>query len=640
MSSVLAILSADIFRKARDASGRPLALGSVYPTTTYASTNRAIASKLDADLYLVTVQEGRLWLAAVLRRPKSGAKGWTAKPNVVPVADIQHLVPKLRFDSGSGINAKQMAMSLQTPRGLTDADVALLEGALEGGGSKGAPKSASTGAAAAKVTPATIEAAVVAITARILGKTEATVRADRGRWAAFQQDDSFEADEINWDRLRWDDDDEDDEPEVYGRRDIDLARSLVWSEEMTPTRTTDRALRDWCASGERPLYGQQVRTLVKTERIDTSGLWQMHGRIHASGERLVDAMTALLRMRDMRKLRTEPTEFAETHKTHKKLVDEIEPAALRPHVAMFFQSAEAARCTGAYFAGADSDNADGLGDGYEVAASWDLGEGQGELLLARIVDDRIPAVPPFKGRLLLRKKPPRTVEKGPRPKTFDALMATPLSALAKAADGSDLAKLLGSSPDANVKKLAGQKRTLYSFLVACNSALQSGHLRLLAAVTTLALKRVPPKLRLVFEDLRSVALTSLGYLDEAHASALRCLELHDKPTMDNAQLTRSRTHNQIAWTAYLRRDIDTALDHARKALALDRTNSNAAGTLAVVLYDAGKTADAFKRLDAFMKQGVDPEPVGPLLEDPRYHALCMKHGIPIMLTDEQARRFV
>jgi Tetratricopeptide repeat len=636
MSSVLAILGAEIFRKARDANGRPLALGSVYPTTTYASTNRAIASKLDADLYLVTVHEGRLWIAAVLRGPRSGAKGWAAKPNVVRVVDIQHLVPRLRFDSGAGINAKQMAMSLQTPRGLTDADIALLEGAIAGRG-KGANKGA-TRAAAGKVTPATIEAVVVMITARILGKTEAAVRADRGRWAAFQQDDSFEADEIDWERLRWDDDDGDGS-EVYGRRDIDLARSLVWSEQLTATATTDRALRDWCVDGERPLYGQQVRTLVKADRIASDSLWQMHGRIQAKGDSLVGAMTALLRMRDPRKLHTKPSELAETEKAHRKFVDEIEVAALRPHVAMFFQSAHAARCTGAYFAGADSDNAGALGSGYEVVASWELGEGQGELFLARIVDDHISAVPPFKGRLLLRKKPPRPVEKGPKPKTFDALLATPLSALVKAAGGSELAELLGSSPDAKLKKLAGSKRSLFTFRLACNGALQSGHLRLLAAVTTRALPRLPPKVRLAFEDLRSIALTNLGYLDEARSSALHCLELHDRPTMESAELTRSRAHNQVAWIAYLRRDIDAALDHAQQALALDRNNPNAAGTLAVILYDAGRTAEAFKRLDAFMKQGMDPEPVGPLLEDARYHELCMKHGIPIALTDELARRF-
>ena len=115
MGSVLAILSAAAFAKARDAAGRALRLGSIYPVDAYASANPVIAGKLTADLYLVTVRDGRLWLVGALRRPKfARATGWRARANVVPVTDITGLVPRLSFDSGAGVHPAKLAMSLQT----------------------------------------------------------------------------------------------------------------------------------------------------------------------------------------------------------------------------------------------------------------------------------------------------------------------------------------------------------------------------------------------------------------------------------------------------------------------------------------------------------------------------------------------
>ena len=103
--------------------GKKLRKGSVWPTDAYVSTHKAIANKLTGDLWLVTVREESLWLVAALRRPRHDGRAWTAAANVVPVVDITELAGELEFDSGAGVNVERMAMSLQTPRGLTAGDV-------------------------------------------------------------------------------------------------------------------------------------------------------------------------------------------------------------------------------------------------------------------------------------------------------------------------------------------------------------------------------------------------------------------------------------------------------------------------------------------------------------------------------------
>lgn len=171
MSDVLVIVSAALFDRARDAAGKKLRKGSVWPTDAYVSTNKAIANKLTGDLWLVTVREESLWLVAVLQRPRHDGRAWTAAANAVPVVDITELAGQLEFDSGTGVNVERMAMSLQTPRGLTAGDVAKLKAAAAGGRS-------------AAIGEAELEAVVVKITAAVLGRTEAEVRADRK--AAFK----------------------------------------------------------------------------------------------------------------------------------------------------------------------------------------------------------------------------------------------------------------------------------------------------------------------------------------------------------------------------------------------------------------------------------------------------------------------
>jgi hypothetical protein len=137
--SILAIVSKSEFEKAVTSP----VVGGLWPVTTYFSSNPGLEPLgRGGDLYLVTIRPNdKLWLTAVLRSPKKGAKGWTAKANTAAIRDATSLIKKLRFASGKGLTfgAGKLGMSLQTPRQLTDDDVARFEALLGKGGSKNAP---------------------------------------------------------------------------------------------------------------------------------------------------------------------------------------------------------------------------------------------------------------------------------------------------------------------------------------------------------------------------------------------------------------------------------------------------------------------------------------------------------------------
>ncbi len=131
-TNVLAVISKAIFEKEARSGGQLLGVGDVWPTALYASGSPHLSPLASGGtLFLVTVRPGdRLWLVGVLRAPKKSAKGWAASANTMPIRDVSALVRELRFASGKGVTAEpgKLGMSLQTPRALTDADVALLRG--------------------------------------------------------------------------------------------------------------------------------------------------------------------------------------------------------------------------------------------------------------------------------------------------------------------------------------------------------------------------------------------------------------------------------------------------------------------------------------------------------------------------------
>ncbi len=137
--SVLSIVAKSEFEKALGAS----MLGQVWARSTYHSSNPGLESlRQGGDLYLVTVRPGdQLWLVAVLRSPKKGATGWTARPNAVPLRDVTPVLAKLQFTSGKGLvfGPGKLGMSLQTPRQLTDDDVSRIEALITSTGAGARP---------------------------------------------------------------------------------------------------------------------------------------------------------------------------------------------------------------------------------------------------------------------------------------------------------------------------------------------------------------------------------------------------------------------------------------------------------------------------------------------------------------------
>lgn len=141
MPSVLAIVSKAVFDKDAKIGGRAAGAGDVVPFDRYVSTNKGLTPLGEGGaLFLVTVRppDEKLWLVAVLEAPSFDGEIWTAGASTTPITDIGAIKSQLRFATGAGISAKPgaLGMSLQTPRVLTEADVALLRGAS--GGAMGA----------------------------------------------------------------------------------------------------------------------------------------------------------------------------------------------------------------------------------------------------------------------------------------------------------------------------------------------------------------------------------------------------------------------------------------------------------------------------------------------------------------------
>jgi len=140
MASVLAIVSKALFEKMVP---KDVAVGAVVDIDRYKSSNKAFDGlKEGGAVFLVTVRppDEKLWLVGILESPKKKGDDWISASNTAPITDITASIKKLVFESGTGIKAKKgaLGMSLQTPRVLTEDDVALLRGMLpkQAGGKK------------------------------------------------------------------------------------------------------------------------------------------------------------------------------------------------------------------------------------------------------------------------------------------------------------------------------------------------------------------------------------------------------------------------------------------------------------------------------------------------------------------------
>ncbi|WNG56191.1 hypothetical protein F0U59_16525 [Archangium gephyra] len=127
MPDMLAIISKAVFEK--EAASR--APGDVHPIDRYRSASKHLEPlRAGGRLFLFTVRppSESLWLVAVLEGLRFEDGEWRAPPNRVPITDVTALIPRIRFESGKGIQAAKgaLGMSLQTPRALAAGDVALL----------------------------------------------------------------------------------------------------------------------------------------------------------------------------------------------------------------------------------------------------------------------------------------------------------------------------------------------------------------------------------------------------------------------------------------------------------------------------------------------------------------------------------
>lgn len=139
MASVFAVVSKKVYETQAREGGKVLGIGSVWPTAKYASTHAALRPLNEGGhIFLVTVRPPNeaLWLVAVLRDVKSVKDGYESAPNSVAITDITSLKGQIKFANGAGITAAagKLGMSLQTPRALSDADVAVLLGVAQNPG--------------------------------------------------------------------------------------------------------------------------------------------------------------------------------------------------------------------------------------------------------------------------------------------------------------------------------------------------------------------------------------------------------------------------------------------------------------------------------------------------------------------------
>ncbi len=134
MADVMAIVSKAVFEKA---AGKSPSIGTQLGMDRYVSANKGLAPlQGGGKLYLVTVRppDEALWLVAVLENPTFSGSEWVTAPCTTPITDLSALKGSLVFENGKGLPTTKgtLGMSLQTPRVLTAADVALLDGALAG----------------------------------------------------------------------------------------------------------------------------------------------------------------------------------------------------------------------------------------------------------------------------------------------------------------------------------------------------------------------------------------------------------------------------------------------------------------------------------------------------------------------------
>src|SRR5262249_2798202 len=111
MSSILAIVSKAQF----EGLAKGVGLGARLSLDRYHSTHKALEPLAEGGaLFLVPVRppDERLWLVAIFEAPSRERDGWRAAAATTPITDVTALRGKLRFATGSGIQAKPGALGM------------------------------------------------------------------------------------------------------------------------------------------------------------------------------------------------------------------------------------------------------------------------------------------------------------------------------------------------------------------------------------------------------------------------------------------------------------------------------------------------------------------------------------------------
>jgi len=129
VADVLAIVSRAVFEKDARQNGKLLGVGDVWPLDRYNSSHKTFERvKNGGRIFLVTVRpDEQLWFLGVIETPSFSGTSWVSKSkNAHAITNITPLRKTIAFESGKGMSQDKgtLGMSLQTPRVLTQSDVA------------------------------------------------------------------------------------------------------------------------------------------------------------------------------------------------------------------------------------------------------------------------------------------------------------------------------------------------------------------------------------------------------------------------------------------------------------------------------------------------------------------------------------
>lgn len=626
MKHMMAIVSKAIFGRERDDEGNKLQVGSLWSTGAYHSTNKSISKKLTGDLYLVTVQDGELWLVAHLKSPTHDGKSWVAESNAVRIRDITREASALVFASGKGVNTDKMAMSLQTPRILADEDVALL---------------GSSEAVHAAPTEGQKDDAVVWVLSHILKRSEDEIRNDDNRYAAFHWDDGLidfdeTAESLDWKNSRFRDDAGPAHGHwMWGRSDFDPLRTLISDTETDPASMLDISARALAEAQGAWLYFHQFCQLLREGRVKLDTPYVL-GRIK-SGDSLIATARALFRMdHDARKLDSDVAQFYEVDAEWEAMINGIEHPELRYHLGVFFQEADIARCFGACF---ESDlGLKSLSEKYQEVASWWMGEGQGECGLAKVLDDSVAAVPPPGGQEVLEFEPQlsdgeKPVESEDELPQFESLHHHFMNHQSLWAHKKHLkqfvAAIESSDPVAVIRGIQIVQPYCESILDEIVEVMKSdSHFRFAFPIWDIfatSMQRHYSGFALFQRGYCLLRLEAYKDSKRTHEEVLDLLAESPNPNLIGF------CHNNYAVCCRHIGELDLAKKHIEIALETVGDNALVQATHGLVLFKLGDHDQAFEKIEIALKEGINIKPEREVSEHPRYRELCIKYRVPVRL---------